>query len=166
MIYILMALFAGGLIVFTRVINSNLAVKIGIFNGTFFNYFVGLIFALGYLGLESMSHQGGKIRFEVLPWWAWLGGLTGVLVLMLSNYITPKISSFVQTLLVFIGQLFAGIVIDYFTSGNVSIGKVLGGALVLAGLIYNTNVDRKFDRETARKLDGKDKVLLSENGNK
>lgn len=158
MIYILMALIAGGLIVFTRVTNSNLAEKIGTFNGTFFNYFVGLIFAFVYLGISGAFQENGKLVFSSLPWWAWLGGLTGVLVMVLTNYITPKISSFVQTLLVFIGQLFAGIVIDFFTTGTISFGKVIGGALVLAGLIYNTNVDRE--------LKPKENELLSETGNK
>ena len=141
MLYILMALSAGALIVIGRVINSNLAIKIGIFKGAVINYIVGLIFAAAYLVVEMFLFDPAKANLAVLPWWAWLGGLTGVMVIVLSNYITPKISSFAQTLLVFIGQLFAGVIIDYFSSGSVSIGKIIGGALVLAGLVYNTRVD-------------------------
>ena len=136
-----MALSAGALIVISRVINSNLAIKIGIFKGAVINYMVGLIFAAAYLVIEMSLFNPVKVNFTILPWWAWLGGLTGVMVIVLSNYITPKISSFAQTLLVFIGQLFAGVIIDYFSSGSVSIGKIVGGALVLAGLVYNTRVD-------------------------
>ena len=141
MLYILMALSAGALIVIGRVINSNLAIKVGIFKGTMINYVVGLIFAAGYLIVEIFILNPEKVNIAIIPWWAWLGGLTGVMVIVLSNYITPKISSFAQTLLVFIGQLFAGVIIDYFSSGSVSIGKIIGGALVLAGLVYNTRVD-------------------------
>ena len=141
MFYILMALSAGALIVIGRVINSNLAIKIGIFKGSVINYVVGLIFAAGYLAVEMFLFNPANVNLAILPWWAWLGGLTGVMVIVLSNYITPKISSFAQTLLVFIGQLFAGVIIDYFSSGSVSIGKIIGGALVLAGLVYNTRVD-------------------------
>lgn len=144
MFYMIIALLAGAFIVFGRVINSNLAIKIGIFKGTFINYVVGLIFAVGYFAVETSAFNQGRIDLSILPWWAWLGGLTGVLVVVLSSYITPKISSFAQTLLVFIGQLFAGIVIDYFSSGSVSIGKIIGGALVLAGLLYNTKVDQEY----------------------
>ena len=141
MLYILMALSAGALIVIGRVINSNLAIKVGIYKGTVINYVVGLIFAAAYLVIEMSLFNPAKINFTIIPWWAWLGGLTGVMVIVLSNYITPKISSFAQTLLVFIGQLFAGVIIDYFSSGSISIGKIIGGALVLAGLVYNTRVD-------------------------
>ena len=136
-----MALSAGALIVIGRVINSNLAIKVGIYKGTVINYVVGLIFAAAYLVIEMSLFNPAKINFTIIPWWAWLGGLTGVMVIVLSNYITPKISSFAQTLLVFIGQLFAGVIIDYFSSGSISIGKIIGGALVLAGLVYNTRVD-------------------------
>ena len=59
------------------------------------------------------------------------------------NYITPKVSSFSLSLLVFIGQLSIGIIIDYFSNNTISIGKILGGLLILLGLSYNIFIDKK-----------------------
>lgn len=83
-----------------------------------------------------------SVKLSSIPLWAYLGGLTGVLVVVLSSYITPKISSFYLTLLIFIGQLFIGIIIDYFTLNKFSIGEIAGGFLVLIGLTYNLLLDK------------------------
>ncbi len=44
-IYFFISILAGVSIVVARIINSNLAEKIGIFQGTFFNYITGLLFS-------------------------------------------------------------------------------------------------------------------------
>jgi uncharacterized membrane protein YdcZ (DUF606 family) len=79
---------------------------------------------------------------QSIPIAVYLGGLVGVIVISLSNYITPKISAFYLTLLIFIGQLFTGTIIDFFLSHELSTGKIIGGILVLIGLTYNLLVDR------------------------
>jgi bacterial/archaeal transporter family-2 protein len=142
MVYIFISLLAGVSIVLARTINSNLAMKIGIFQGTFFNYVIGLFFSILFLLFSNEKHNIINIKWHNIPLWAYLGGLAGVLVVLFSNYITHKISAFYLTLLIFIGQLFAGIIIDFFTQNILSIGKVIGGALVLIGLTYNLAVDK------------------------
>jgi transporter family-2 protein len=52
-------------------------------------------------------------------------------------------SAFYLTLFIFIGQLFVGIIIDYFTLKELSLGKIAGGLLVLFGLSYNLLLDKK-----------------------
>jgi transporter family-2 protein len=143
MLYILLSILAGISIVLGRVINSNLASKVGIFQGTFFNYVVGLFFSSIFLIFSNETFDISRTTLYSIPFWAYLGGLSGVLVIMLSNYTAPRMSAFYLTLLVFIGQLFAGIVIDYFTLNKLSIGKVIGGLLVLMGLTYNLLIDKK-----------------------
>lgn len=140
MIYVLVAILAGVSVVVSRIINSNLAIKIGIFQGTFFNYIVGLLFSILFL---LFNKENNNINFSAIPLWAYLGGLVGVVVVVLSSYITPKLSAFYLTLFIFVGQLIAGILIDYFSLSTLSIGKVIGGLLVLIGLIYNLNLDKK-----------------------
>ncbi|EEM04957.1 hypothetical protein bmyco0002_26140 [Bacillus pseudomycoides] len=44
MLYICIAILAGISIVVARIINANLAAKIGIFQGTFVNYITGFVF--------------------------------------------------------------------------------------------------------------------------
>jgi bacterial/archaeal transporter family-2 protein len=143
MVYIIVAILAGVSIVISRIINSNLANKIGIFQGTFFNYIVGLFFSFIFLFISSESMNISSRSFHEIPLWAYLGGLTGVIVVALSNFITPKISAFYLTLIIFIGQLFVGILLDYFSTNTLSPGKLLGGLLVLIGLAYNLYIDYK-----------------------
>lgn len=143
MVYIIVAILAGVSIVISRIINSNLANKIGIFQGTFFNYIVGLFFSFVFLFISSESMNISSRNFHEIPLWAYLGGLTGVIVVALSNFITPKISAFYLTLIIFIGQLFVGILLDYFSTNALSPGKLLGGLLVLIGLAYNLYIDYK-----------------------
>jgi len=142
MFYIFISILVGISVVVARIINSNLAKRIGIFQGTFFNYVTGLFFSFIFLLLSNEALTISSIKMNSIPLWAYLGGLSGILVIVLSNYITPKISAFYLTLLMFIGQIFVGIIIDYFTLDKLSIGKIIGGLLVLIGLTYNSLIDK------------------------
>jgi len=143
MFYIFISILAGVSVVISRIINSNLAKIIGIFQSTFFNYVIGLFFSLIFLLISKEILQIPGIKFHSIPLWAYLGGFVGVLVIVLSSYITPKISAFYLTLLIFIGQLFLGIIIDFFTFNKLSLAKIIGGFLVLVGLTYNLILDKK-----------------------
>ncbi|MBU3112444.1 DMT family transporter [Clostridium lacusfryxellense] len=81
--------------------------------------------------------------YSKLPLWIFLGGVLGVIVVSSSSIVIPKIPTIYTTLLIFIGQLFTGIIIDYFRDGFISKGKIIGGLLILLGIIYNSNVDKK-----------------------
>jgi bacterial/archaeal transporter family-2 protein len=142
MFFILISVLAGVSIVVARIINSNLAKEIGIFHGTLVNYIVGLFFSFIFLLVSSEFSNISALTLQSIPLWAYLGGATGVLVVVLSSYITPRLSAFYLTLLIFIGQLFVGIIIDYFTLNKLSIGKIIGGLLVLFGLSYNLLIDK------------------------
>jgi transporter family-2 protein len=137
-----MSALAGVTIVLSRIINSKLAEKLGTLQGTLINYITGLTLSfLCYL----FSNEIPLLTFHVyksIPLWAYLGGLTGVIVILSSNYITPRISTFYITLLIFIGQLIIGIFIDYFMLHELSIGKVIGGLFVIIGLTYNLLIDK------------------------
>lgn len=142
-IIILISITAGGSIVLARNINSELAIRIGLLQGTFLNNLIGLLFSLLF-----MLFSGEVLRLSTnlsrhIPIWAYLGGLLGVIVVSVSNFLTPKISAFYLTLLIFIGQLFTGLIIDYFAVGNISTGKIIGGILVLSGLTYNSIIDKR-----------------------
>lgn len=139
--YILLAIMAGVSIVLSRIINFNLADRIGVFPGTFFNYMFGLIFSGIVLAFSNENIISNINNLGNIPWWAYLGGFVGIGVIALSNYVTPKISVFYLTIFIFIGQLLIGGVIDYIVLHELSIGKVIGGILVLVGLIYNVRLD-------------------------
>jgi bacterial/archaeal transporter family-2 protein len=142
-IAIIVAIIAGASIVAARNINSILAEKNGLLAGTFFNYLTGLSLSFIFLLISNDRISLSVSSYSTVPIWAYLGGLLGVLIVAVSNLVTPKISAFYLTLIIFIGQLFTGIAIDYFALDLVSLGKILGGLLVLAGLTYNLIIDKK-----------------------
>lgn len=143
MLYILLAILSGVSVVLSRIVNFKLAEEIGTFQGTFFNYLTGFITSLIFFFLTKDYININNLNELSIPFYAYLGGTIGILVVLLFNYITPKVSSFSLSLLVFIGQLSIGIIIDYFSSNIISIGKILGGLLILLGLSYNIFIDKK-----------------------
>lgn len=149
-IAVIAAIVAGATTVIARNINAKLAERIGMLQGTLVNYAVGLFFAFVFLLISGELLKYSPAMFDSVPPAAFFGGVVGVAVVILSNLTTLKISAFYLTLLVFVGQLFTGVIIDYFTLKSVSPGKVLGGLLVLAGLVYNLFVDR-MENDSGRK---------------
>lgn len=147
MFYMVISALAGVSIVVARIINAALASRIGTLQSTFFNYTTGLTFSFVFLLISREALNSPVTKLGAIPLWAYTGGLLGVMVIILSNFTTPRVPAFYLTLLIFIGQLFAGILIDYFISGDISAGKIIGGILVLAGLTYNLLLDRKRETE-------------------
>ena len=140
--YIFMAILAGITIVISRVINFSLSERIGILESTFYNYVVGLIFSMLILFFSKEILVVSKLG-DVQGIFPYLGGAMGIVVVMLSIYLSPKISAFYLTLLIFLGQLFMGIIIDYMTLNTLSVGKIVGGVLVFGGLGYNLIIDKR-----------------------
>jgi len=143
MLYIILAVLCGCITIISMIINSHLAKKIGTLQGTLINYIVGLTSTILLMIIVKSSVNLSFNSFTKIPWWALLGGLLGVMVVASSNVVLPKIPTIYTTLLIFIGQLFTGILIDYFIVGFISKGKIIGGLLILLGLLYNSNVDKK-----------------------
>lgn len=142
MIYIVLAFITGILVLLSMIVNSSLAEKAGVFQGTFINFLVGAVCAV-FLVLIVEGKIESINNFTKYPAWYYLGGFIGVMVVAISNIIIPKIPTIYSTLLIFIGQLFTGIILDYFTGVEVSKGKIIGGILILLGMTYNSMVDKK-----------------------
>lgn len=144
MLYILIAILSGVTIVISRIVNANLADKMGLFQSTFYNFLTGLLFSSLILFFANENFDLQAITSTSVPFYAYIGGIIGIFSISLSNYVAPKISAFYMTLLIFIGQIGIGIFIDYLVSNEVSIGKIIGGILVAIGLSYNLSIDKKL----------------------
>lgn len=135
------SLATGITVVVSRTINAKLADVTSMQVSTFFNYAVGLICAVP---LYLLFGGGERLDASVEPnWYIYVGGAIGVLVIWLSNVVTMKISAFYLSLLLFIGQVFSGILIDAFIAQAFSMRNLLGGLLVAAGLLVNLGWERK-----------------------
>ena len=82
------------------------------------------------------------------PLWVYLGGAVGAVGIFLCNVVTPRLPVLQMSLVVFVGQLFTGMVIDGFM-GRFSLGTLVGGAIVAAGMLVNILVDRRSAKGAA-----------------
>lgn len=143
MVYIMLAFITGAMVILSMVINSRLGKKIGVLQGTFINYVVGLIGVSIVLLIKEGGIDISMHKIYGIPAWAYLGGVIGVMVVSVSNVVIPKIPTIYSTLLIFIGQIVTGIVIDFITVDTVSKGKIMGSILILGGLWYNFYIDKQ-----------------------
>ncbi|HWS29372.1 MAG TPA: DMT family transporter [Clostridia bacterium] len=135
-------ILAGASIVAGRMVNAQLSSVIGPHRGTFYNYVTGLSLSLIVLLVSGEVFPALFLPQTFRQYAMYTGGLLGVIVVLIANIITPRMSAFVMTLLIFISQLVSGIVIDALTGSPVSWGKLAGGALVLAGVLYNRKIEQ------------------------
>lgn len=137
-----LSFFGGVTVVLSRTVNAGLSENIGALQGSFINHIVGLpvtVCALFLLGGNDPIFTG----FSISPnGWIYFGGVLGVLVVMLSNIIVPKIPAIRLTFLLFIGQIFAGIALDLITKQGYSAATFFGGLLVVAGVGANILIEQ------------------------
>ena len=141
---------AGILIVISRSLNAKLGELTSIRVGTFYNYLVGFIVTLPVLLLLG-GNEIPITEFTFSPhWYIYLGGVLGVCVLTICNITVIKISAFYLTLLLFVGQVFSGIIVDMVISQEVSHRIIIGGALVTAGLCLDLILDRRKSQKSIK----------------
>ena len=103
-------------------------------------------FTVGLLSLTILTliTCGGLIPsgevISALPWWAWGGGLLGVIALTGNIILFPKLGGVLTVLIPMIGQIIASMLIDsfgWFGSTVIPMGtsRIAGLVLVLAGLM-------------------------------
>jgi uncharacterized membrane protein YdcZ (DUF606 family) len=142
MIFIV-ALLTGVSIVIAMVQNAKLADYIGIKQCTVMNYVTGLMTvtfvfiilgeSLGFVSKLSTTHALG-----------YFGGLMGIIVVTTSTVIIRKLSIIAATMLMYAGQLMMGVLIDYLRGIDLSVGKIVGCVLIIAGVYFNTLVDQRL----------------------
>ena len=141
MIYSLLALISGGTVAASILLNARLGALKGLYKGVFVNYLLGVIVSVPLvLIINGLSFPAVEFNWSLAI--ALTGGAIGYVVVLLNSHITPKIGILYVTILLFIGQLGTGIIIDAIREGNVSAGKITGGLLIIAGLVYLLRVER------------------------
>jgi transporter family-2 protein len=143
---VILAFTAGVNIVVSRTLNARLAELSSVRISTFFNYVVGFavsapVFLL--LGRDEAVLQSIRNIAVSSDLYMYLGGVIGVCIILICNIVVVKIAAFYLSLLLFIGQVFTGIIIDALISGGFSLQILAGGVLVTAGLCADLLLDRK-----------------------
>ncbi|MEA4869184.1 MAG: DMT family transporter [Christensenella sp.] len=143
---VLAVFLSGVLLVVSRSYNSRLAEKTSVYVSTFFNYVTGLLTAIPvflFLGAGEPILRG----FSLSPnWWIYFGGAIGVITVWLSNVVVVKIPQLYITLLMFVGQVFTGVLLDALMDGAFSLANLIGGSLVALGLALNLLLERRASR--------------------
>ena len=145
--------FAGGVsFVISRTLNARLSTLTSLHISTFYNYIVGLIVSI-LIFLLLGSNEVTYPEFGVSPfspnWYIYIGGVVGVVVILLSNITVLKVSAFYLTLLIFIGQVSSGVIIDIVISQELSIRYFIGAILVTLGLCINLLMENTTERHKA-----------------
>ena len=146
---VLAVFFSGVLLVVSRSFNSRLAEQTSVYSSTFFNYVCGLctavpVFLLLGRGEPAVAH------FALSPnWWIYLGGAIGVFTVFLTNVVVVKIPALYISLLMFVGQVFTGVLLDALLDGAFSLQNLIGGVFVALGMALNLLLERRDSRKTA-----------------
>ncbi len=136
------AALAGVCVVLSRTANARLAARSSDLVSTWFNYIVGLAFAALALLLLGRAELAAPIALSGRAW-IYTGGLLGVVVVVMLNATVARISALYMTLLLFVGQVFAGVAIDAVLTQAFSRANLVGGALVAVGMAINLWLDQR-----------------------
>ncbi|HML68855.1 MAG TPA: DMT family transporter [Clostridia bacterium] len=143
---VLAVFLSGVLLVISRSYNARLADETSVYISTFFNYVCGLATAVPVFLLFGRN-EAIWAGLVLLPnWWIYLGGAIGVVTVWLSNIVVVKIPQLYITLLMFVGQVFTGVMIDALLDGAFSTANIIGGVLVALGLALNLLFERRASR--------------------
>lgn len=129
---------SGFSVLLSRLMNGKLTRQSTVYNATFFNYVTGLLGACLLFLLE-----GSHLVPLPGPLSNYLGGLLGVVIVLGTSALVGRIASFYLTLSLFIGQVGAGVLLDYLFSGTFSWVRLLGGIFVLLGLVVSLWMERR-----------------------
>lgn len=149
---------AGVTVVVSRTVNARLANKIGALRGSLINHLVGLPITIAVAVVVLAAAPPAAPAAFSPKVWIYLGGTLGVLVVLLSNQLVPKIAAFRLTTLIFVSQIFASVLIDLL-GGNAALdASFVGGLIVAAGIGINMILERaaaskgKAKKEDAERL--------------
>lgn len=137
-------LLSGVTIVLARMCNARLAQKCGAPYSSLMNYITGLLgsliifLAMGAAANAAFPAPGGSIAM-------YLGGVLGLVSVYALNIVAHRLPATQLTLLIFVGQLFSGLLLDYFLLHKFSAGTLAGGLIVLAGLFIHILSDKKAE---------------------
>ena len=143
---VLAVFVSGALLVVSRSYNARLADETSVYVSTFFNYICGLGTAISVFLLFGRNDPVWAGLALAPHWWSYIGGAIGVITVWLSNVVVVKISQLYITLLMFVGQVFTGVLLDALIDGAFSTANIIGGVLVALGLALNLLLERRASR--------------------
>lgn len=136
---ILAVVLAGGATALQAPTNARLMTAVGSpVNAAFVSFAVGT----AVLGLMALMFQTRPdlAAAKGLPWYAWIGGVYGVIFVIAATWAVPRMGVATTIILMVAGQLIVSLVLDHFGTFGVprqpiSWSRVGGVALVIGGVL-------------------------------
>lgn len=135
----LAVVLAGGATALQAPTNARLATAVASpVNAAFVSFAVGTA-ALGILA--AVLHTRPDITVaKGLPWYAWIGGLYGVVFVVAATWAVPRLGVAMTITLMVAGQLMLSLILDHFGAlgvpqAPISLTRLAGVALVIGGVI-------------------------------
>lgn len=136
---LLMIVCAGGATALQAPTNARLMTAVGSpVNAAFVSFAVGTA-ALAVLALMGQTRPDIAAA-RALPWYAWVGGLYGVIFVIAATWGVPRLGVALTITLMVAGQLLVSLILDHFGAFGtpvqpVNLGRLAGVALVVAGVV-------------------------------
>jgi transporter family-2 protein len=136
---LVLALSAGAVLPLQAGINSQLrtyagspliAAFISFLVGTVLLFAMTLVLRLPWPSLSALAQA---------PWWAWLGGLLGAILVFLAIVLAEQLGAAVMVALIITGQMIVSLLLDHYglvgyTRNTLSPARIIGTVLLLSGV--------------------------------
>ncbi|WP_374597437.1 DMT family transporter [Brevundimonas sp.] len=136
---IVLIILAGGATALQAPTNAKLMTAVGSpVNAAFVSFAVGT----AVLGLMAVLFQTrpDMVAAKSLPWYAWIGGLYGVVFVIAATWGVPRLGVALTITLMVAGQLLISLILDHFGAFGapqqpINLGRLAGVALVIGGVL-------------------------------
>jgi len=136
---LILAFSAGAVLPLQAGINSQLrtytgspliAAFISFLVGTLLLFAMALVLRLPWPSLPVLAQA---------PWWAWLGGLLGAILVFLAIVLAEELGAAVMVALIITGQMIVSLVLDHYglvgyTRNPLNPARIIGSVLLLSGV--------------------------------
>lgn len=135
----LLIILAGGATALQAPTNARLMTAVGSpVNAAFVSFAVGTV-ALGVMAVLFQTRPD-MVAARSLPWYAWIGGLYGVVFVIAATWGVPRLGVALTITLMVAGQLLISLILDHFGAFGapqqpINLGRLAGVALVIGGVL-------------------------------
>ena len=132
----IIGLIGGVAVGFQQPLTNIIGQRLGILESAFIIQLGGAIAA----AIPLLLQRGGNLmNWQTLPWYALIGGVFGVVVLVGINFTFPRLGAVSTTFLIVTGQLVVSVLLDQFgvlgaQVRPIDLSRILGIAILFVGV--------------------------------
>jgi transporter family-2 protein len=139
-VWILLAAGAGCCIALQAAANGSLRTNLGDPRYATLFSICGTIVTVVFVMLVLRPSPPSAAAMRAAPWWNWIGGPLGALIVLAGAALTPKLGAAAFIAAVVAGQLICSLVLDHFGLMNLpqqglTAGRMIGAVMVFAGVL-------------------------------